>query len=387
MTELIGYEFDSFFADTVRCTLSLNGKPIPLRPTPFRLLVVFLENCGRELSKEQLFKEVWVNTVVTDANLDVGLTAVRKALGESAREPHYIIKGRDSYRFVATAREIRDSSTELLKNKSHALSAQSAGTISASHSERPSTSDSAFALPGQWHIIVSTGLYALLFPIALLLEVSFKWNLFGNTALKLMLPVFVWMIGASIFGLKVDQRLSARSKTGGLLASVICFLAAAGILLAALSFFLPAIPITESTLQTYPAQAAYLKDIAYFLILAFFFLLLPFHFIMTAQRQIALGHGQEILGLLTGNKLALAPKGIVYPRFRVLALLLLGFAAISLALTAHLLDHLSYSPYMNLFIQLVYARGLVFFALGIECLVWYYGALEELKRQGRVSGS
>jgi hypothetical protein len=224
-------------------------------------------------------------------------------------------------------------------------------------------------------------LYALLFPIALLLEVAYQWDHLGYTALRLTLPVFVWMLGASIVGLEFDKWLSFQGKRGGLLVSIFSFFAGAAILLGALSFFLPAIPITESTLQTYPAQAAYLKDMAYFLILAFFFMLLPFHFVVTAQRQIAMGKAPEILGLLIGNKRSLAPKGTVYPRLWALALLLIGFAAIAIALTAHLLDHLSYSAYMNLFTQLLYARGLVYFALGVECLIWYYVALEELKRQ------
>jgi len=113
MSEIIGYEFDGFSIDIVRHTLSLNGELRPLRPTPFHLLIVFVENRGQVLSKERLFREVWANTVVTDSNFDVALTAVRKALGESAREPRYIIKDRGGYRFVADAREVRGSLTEL----------------------------------------------------------------------------------------------------------------------------------------------------------------------------------------------------------------------------------------------------------------------------------
>ena len=32
---------------------------------------------------------------------------------------------------------------------------------------------------------------------------------------------------------------------------------------------------------------------------------------------------------------------------------------------------------MNLFTQLVYLRGILYFGLGIECLIWYYEALND----------
>jgi DNA-binding winged helix-turn-helix (wHTH) protein len=383
MPAIIGYEFDGFRIDTVKGNLNLNGELRPLRPTPFRLLVVLVENRGAVLTKEDLFKKVWANTVVTDANLDVALTAVRKALGESARVPKNIIKDRDGYRFVAKVREVTDSAIEPIEERVESSAAQPVGNSGSALPEISAVAGDGkvLAFSGRWHIAVSSALYGVLFSVALLLEVAYQWNRMGRTALRLILPVFIWGTLTSVIGLKLDQRLTSQGKSTGLLFSVLCFLVGAAILLAGLSFFLPAVPITESSLQTYPAQAAYLKDAFYFLLLSFFFLLLPFHFIVTAKHQVALGREKEILGLLTGNKLSLAPGGTVYPKLWALALLLCAFAAISIAMTSNLLDHLSPSPYRNLFTQLVYVRALIYFTLGIECLIWYYGALEDLKRQ------
>jgi len=53
----------------------------------------------------------------------------------------------------------------------------------------------------------------------------------------------------------------------------------------------------------------------------------------------------------------------------------------SVAMTARLLDNLKPNPYQNLFVQLVYLRGLLFFGLGIECLAWYRNALNEIKSE------
>jgi len=124
-----------------------------------------------------------------------------------------------------------------------------------------------------------------------------------------------------------------------------------------------------------------LKDMSYFLILAFSFLLLPFHFVVTMEREIAFGQYQQVLSLLTGSKLSVAPGGTFYPRSSALALLLVGFLAMSIEMTARLSDHLMPGPYMNLFTQLVYLRGALYFGLGIKCILWYQRALNELKRE------
>jgi len=87
------------------------------------------------------------------------------------------------------------------------------------------------------------------------------------------------------------------------------------------------------------------------------------------------------LDVLNVKRLAVLPGGTIYPRFWALALLLLTFVGVSILMTAHLFDNLKAGLYRNLFTQLVYLRGILYFGLGIECLVWYYGALSDLKRE------
>ncbi|HZE62508.1 MAG TPA: hypothetical protein VE056_01445, partial [Pyrinomonadaceae bacterium] len=58
-------------------------------------------------------------------------------------------------------------------------------------------------------------------------------------------------------------------------------------------------------------------------------------------------------------------------------------AAFSLVMTSRLLDHLRPGKYMNLFTLLVYVRGILYFGLAMECLIWYYLALERIKRASR----
>lgn len=158
------------------------------------------------------------------------------------------------------------------------------------------------------------------------------------------------------------------------------FLAAAAILFGVLCFFLPASPITKANFQTYTAQAAYLKDICYFLPLVIFFLITPFHFIITMQREIVSGRDQLIFGLLTGDKASVPPRGTIYLRTWLLGFILLFMASYFLIARARLLDNLLPGPYMNLFEHLIQVRLALYFVLGFQCLAWYYRALAELKR-------
>jgi hypothetical protein len=110
-------------------------------------------------------------------------------------------------------------------------------------------------------------------------------------------------------------------------------------------------------------------------------LILPFHFIVSAERDIKRGDYAQLIGLLSGNKLRVSLKGAVYPNLWVLGVLLIVLLAFSLAMTSRLLDYLQPGPYTNLFTQLVYLRGILFFGLALECLVWYHLALNRVKRK------
>ena len=138
---------------------------------------------------------------------------------------------------------------------------------------------------------------------------------------------------------------------------------------------------TRAAFQTYTAQAAYLKSLFYYVPFAAVFLFLPFHFVLTMQREFAAGRHNAGFRLLTGAPTAVPPRGTVFPKFWVLVGLLLTGIIISIPMAAHLLDNLQPAPFMNLFIHLLQIRWLLYLGLGVECLVWYYSALAELKRE------
>jgi hypothetical protein len=221
-----------------------------------------------------------------------------------------------------------------------------------------------------------------MYAIAVLLEVAYQFDRFGRMALWVAPTVLVWMAVTSAGGLMIDRNWTSRNRMSGLGASVLTLLVAAALLFGALTLFLPSFPITESTLQAYPAQAAYLKDMSYFLVLGFVYMILPFHFIVSAERESLQGNHSQVAAKIE-DQIGKTAQRMPYWSFWALLVLLLVFLVMSVAMTARLLDNLKPGPYQNLFVQLVYLRALLFFGLGIECLVWYHDALSRINRANR----
>lgn len=80
------YQFEGFILDLQRGCLTQTGREIALRPQPFRLLKLFLENPGRVIGKEEIIEAVWPSTIVTDESLTQCIKDVRKAIRDNERK-------------------------------------------------------------------------------------------------------------------------------------------------------------------------------------------------------------------------------------------------------------------------------------------------------------
>lgn len=99
------YEFGPFVLDPAERVLARDGRPVPLTPKAFDLLLVLVENGGRLLGKKDLMEAVWPDSFVEEGNLTFTVSSLRKALGEDRKEPQYIeTVPRSGYRFVADVR-------------------------------------------------------------------------------------------------------------------------------------------------------------------------------------------------------------------------------------------------------------------------------------------
>lgn len=99
------YEFDEFRLDVTKRQLLREGEVVPLYSKAFDLLLLLVESRGRDLTKDEILESIWPGQILEESNLTVNISAVRRALGEKAAQPRFLvtIPGR-GYRFVAPVR-------------------------------------------------------------------------------------------------------------------------------------------------------------------------------------------------------------------------------------------------------------------------------------------
>jgi DNA-binding winged helix-turn-helix (wHTH) protein len=90
MTRPDSYNFDNFTLDCSTRQLLRQGEPVHLSPKAYELLQLLVEAAPRALSKAQLQDRIWPDTFVVEANLQHLIAEVRRALGDSPRQPRYV---------------------------------------------------------------------------------------------------------------------------------------------------------------------------------------------------------------------------------------------------------------------------------------------------------
>lgn len=386
------YRFDGFRFESRRCLLvrESNDHPFALTPKESSLLLALVERAGELVSYDELRQVVWAGRegVQSQTIRETKRTLCQK-LGATAQKLE-TASGK-GYRFDVAV-EVIDEDAE----RTETVTASGASAIAASADEPalPSASSTTFDEPSiANHVaapirvfaghtrqaIAGSALYAALYAVALLVEVAYEFDVYGIAALKIVPFVFAWMFGTSFFGLHTIRRRASENKTNGLTFALLIFVLAAIVLYFALGLFLPSHPITQADFQTYTAHGAYLKSVAYFLFIAIPFLIIPFHFVHVLQNEARAGESRMVGRLLSGGRRASIPTGAIYLRVWWLGLLLIVLALLSPALMSHLFENLKPAPYMNLFIQLVEWRVLLYLGLATECLLWYYSSLNAIK--------
>jgi DNA-binding winged helix-turn-helix (wHTH) protein/tetratricopeptide (TPR) repeat protein len=100
------FQFADFTLDPSQRSLLRNGQALALPTKAFDMLQFMVENPGRLLTREEILKAVWRDTVVEEGNLSQNIFLVRKALGESANEQRFVITVIGSgYQFIAPVKK------------------------------------------------------------------------------------------------------------------------------------------------------------------------------------------------------------------------------------------------------------------------------------------
>ncbi|HZI48333.1 MAG TPA: transcriptional regulator [Pyrinomonadaceae bacterium] len=387
------FEFGPFVLDALAQTLSKDGEEVPLAPKAFAVLLVLVRHAGSVVKKDEIIREVWPDVFVEEQNLFLNIHAARKAVGDDTDNPTYIATvARRGYRFVAPV-VLRDRAAcgPVPEEVTPASQLEIPAATSTTTDEDSATTGafaqgttslkwfrSALAEDG-WFLLTSCTLYALLYAIALFVEVAYQFNSHAASAIKVAPFVFLWVWITSMAGLIACRILTSTGRRYSLALSIALFVASGVILYVSMASILPNVQITKALFYTYPAYGAYLKSMSHFFSLAVIFLVVPYQFVIAARTQIRSGSAYQIRRLLSDEEFGTAPEGTVFLKVQWLCVMLTIAAIASIIATAHLMDNLVPNEYTSMFTQLVEWRMVLYFSLGVICLLWYSRSLNSIK--------
>ena len=238
------------------------------------------------------------------------------------------------------------------------------------------------------HVLTVSGLYALWYPLALLSEIVYQYQRFSVLALVACPALFAWVAVTTLGAFLLEWRRALSGAWPSVVVPAGMVMVGAVAPAIALMWWLPPDPIAQLKIQAYAAQAGYFKtSVLYGIPLVAAFLAWPFHSVLEFQRQVRAGNHNEMLSLLLGAPTAISPRGILFVSPRTLWIILGACTIVWLAMTAHLLDNLMPSPYMNAFIFIVEIRSVVWATTAVLGIVWYQRCLNELKRECLARGA
>ena len=99
------YRFADCELDTERYELHACGVSKPVEPQVFDLLRYLVENRDRTITKEELYKAIWQERIVSESALSSRIKAARQAVGDNGHEQKIIrtLHGRGfQYQFTGT---------------------------------------------------------------------------------------------------------------------------------------------------------------------------------------------------------------------------------------------------------------------------------------------
>ena len=104
------WHFGPFRLDRANAGLWRAEQSVTLRPKTFEVLVYLVTHAGQLVTKEALLDAIWPETAVGEGVLKTSMNELRKALGETAKEPQWIATvHRRGYRFVAPVTRVESS--------------------------------------------------------------------------------------------------------------------------------------------------------------------------------------------------------------------------------------------------------------------------------------
>lgn len=102
--------FGQFTLDSDTRQLFRDGKEIHVSPKAFELLCTLIARRPGVVAKQEIFGRIWPNTFVAEANLNVLVGELRRALADDARAPRWIRTAHGiGFAFCADATEVESA--------------------------------------------------------------------------------------------------------------------------------------------------------------------------------------------------------------------------------------------------------------------------------------
>lgn len=99
------FAFEDYVLDQERRELTWRGQVVAVGPQVFDLLLLFVSQPERVVSKDDLLEAVWSGRIVSESTITSHINAVRKAIGDSGEEQRLVrTVARKGYRFVGQVR-------------------------------------------------------------------------------------------------------------------------------------------------------------------------------------------------------------------------------------------------------------------------------------------
>jgi formylglycine-generating enzyme required for sulfatase activity len=101
------YRIGAYLIDPKAYEIREDGRPVPVEPQVFDLLIMLIENRQRAVSKDEIIEQIWKGRIISDATLSSRIKSARQALGDdgSAQKLIRTIHGR-GFRFVGDVEQL-----------------------------------------------------------------------------------------------------------------------------------------------------------------------------------------------------------------------------------------------------------------------------------------
>jgi DNA-binding winged helix-turn-helix (wHTH) protein/tetratricopeptide (TPR) repeat protein len=120
------YALGPFQVDPERRLLLNRGDQVSLTSKAFEVLLYFIQNPGRVITRDELLRACWPGTAVLESNLTNHIFTIRQVLGERPHEHRYIVTvPGEGYRFVADLRKLPQEAVAGIEGTASAMPARS----------------------------------------------------------------------------------------------------------------------------------------------------------------------------------------------------------------------------------------------------------------------